>query len=193
MKVGGIACYGCNLLVLMEEQMALTPGNNIIDDQNSLESTAVSTSSQTPFVMGCQLVTNFVLCRMDSRSVCIVCVRAYVRYFAKGLSQYFDLLCSRLHFIITLFHLLHQILQSPHLSSSRGRDTPDQLVSPSMPLLSPITASTDDSLVDPIVSTLCNCNCVYICTVCIYHCQSVCTVLTRYITSVCIQVPFWVE
>ena len=76
MKVGGIACYGCNLLVLMEEQMALTPGNNIIDDQNSLESTVVSTSSQTPFVMGCQLVTNFVLCRMDSRSVCIVCVHA---------------------------------------------------------------------------------------------------------------------
>ena len=74
MKVEGIACYGCNLLVLAEGQVALTPGNNIIDDQNSLENTAVGTSSRTPFVMGRRIARNSILRRMDSRSVGVVCV-----------------------------------------------------------------------------------------------------------------------
>jgi len=75
LKVEGIACYGCNLLVLAEGQVALTPSDNIIDNQNSLDNTAVGTSSRTPFVMGRRLARNSVLRRMDSRSVvCVFCV-----------------------------------------------------------------------------------------------------------------------
>ncbi|XP_065884287.1 uncharacterized protein [Dysidea avara] len=51
----------------MEGQVALTPGNNIIDNQNSLENTAVGTSSQTPFVMGRRIARNSILNRMDCR------------------------------------------------------------------------------------------------------------------------------
>ena len=72
MKVEGIACYGCNLLVLAEGQVALTPSNIIIDDQNSLDNTAIGTSSRTPFVMGRRLARNSILRRMDSRSVSIL-------------------------------------------------------------------------------------------------------------------------
>ena len=60
-----------------------------------------------------------------------------------------------------------------------------------MPPLSPITATTDDSLEDSIVSILCMCNFVYI-FMYLPTCQSVCTYWVHNF-CVCVQVPSWVE
>lgn len=75
LKVEGITCYGCNLLVLTEGQVALTPTttSNILADPGTeimaIKDTTVGASSRTPFVMGRRLARQSVFRRMDSRSV----------------------------------------------------------------------------------------------------------------------------
>lgn len=74
LKVEGIACYGCNLLVLTEGQVAIAPSSmtNILDDPNTettimINDTVAGTSSRTPFVMGRRLARQSVFRRKDSR------------------------------------------------------------------------------------------------------------------------------
>ena len=76
LKVEGIACYGCNLLVLAEGQVAVTSSSatNILTDPgteitNIINDTAAGTSSRTPFVMGRRLARQSVFRRIDSRYV----------------------------------------------------------------------------------------------------------------------------
>lgn len=70
LKVEGIACYGCNLLVLTEGQVANTPTSttNILDDPGTDIANGVTagTSSRTPFVMGRRLARQSMF-RKDSR------------------------------------------------------------------------------------------------------------------------------
>ena len=75
--------------------MALTPGNNIIDNQNSLENTAVGTSSQTPFVMGRRIARNSILNRMDCRSVGVVCVCMCVCVCVRACVWYLQVLSQK--------------------------------------------------------------------------------------------------
>ena len=74
LKVEGIACYGCNLLVLAEGQVAITPSSttNILSDPGTeitdiANDTVAGTSSRTPFVMGRRLARQSVFRRIDSR------------------------------------------------------------------------------------------------------------------------------
>ena len=72
LKVEGIACYGCNLLVLAEGQVAIAPTgttNNILANPIT-ETTVAGTSSHTPFVMGRRLARESAFRRMDSRYIC---------------------------------------------------------------------------------------------------------------------------
>ena len=72
LKVEGIACYGCNLLVLAEGQVAVSPTSktNILDDPGT-ETTITANdataggTSRTPFVMGRRLARESVFRRMD--------------------------------------------------------------------------------------------------------------------------------
>jgi len=73
LKVEGIACYGCNLLVLTEGQVALTPTStsNILAEPateiTAINDTMAAASSRTPFVMGRRLARQSVFRRIDSR------------------------------------------------------------------------------------------------------------------------------
>ena len=129
-KVEGIVCYGCNLLVLAEGQVALTPGNNITDDQNSLENTAVGTSSRTLFVMGRHMLgTLFFVEWTPGLWVLCVCV-CYTWYFAKVLSRYFDCLVGYTVIIFVPSSSTGEAYRAH--TSSRGGDTPDRPMSPTI-------------------------------------------------------------
>ena len=73
LKVEGIACYGCNLLVLAEGQVAITPTSttNLLDDPGT-ETTILPNditaggTSRTPFVMGRRLARESVFRRIDN-------------------------------------------------------------------------------------------------------------------------------
>ena len=74
LKVEGIACYGCNLLILAEGQVAISPSSttNILADPgtditNIANDTVAGTSSRTPFVMGRRLARQSVFRKIDSR------------------------------------------------------------------------------------------------------------------------------
>lgn len=74
LKVEGIACYGSNLLVLAEGQVAVVPTSmtDILDDPDTetttlANDTVTGASSRTPFVMGRRLARQSMFRRIDSR------------------------------------------------------------------------------------------------------------------------------
>ena len=74
LKVEGITCYGCNLLILAEGQVAISPSSttNILADPgtditNIANDTVAGMSSRTPFVMGHRLARQSVFHKIDSR------------------------------------------------------------------------------------------------------------------------------
>ena len=90
LKVEGIACYGCNLLVLTEGQVAVSPTSmtSILDDPgtditNIGNDIMTSTLSRTTFVMGRRLIRQSGLHRMDSR---------YLFYDSKGIRNIFSVI-----------------------------------------------------------------------------------------------------
>ena len=84
LKVEGIACYGCNLLVLAEGQVAITPTSttDLLDDPGT-ETTILPNditaggTSRTPFVMGRRLARESVFRRIDN-SRYTVCSFTYI-------------------------------------------------------------------------------------------------------------------
>ena len=83
LKVEGIACYGCNLLVLTEGQVAASPTSmtSILDDPgtditNIGNDTVTGISSRMTFEVGRRLARQSVFRRMDSR---------YLLYDSKGI------------------------------------------------------------------------------------------------------------